>query len=222
MREADKDNPEIGAWEEDTPLYRVPLDAQRWRGVQAFAGTNYPFVVRRDSTENRGIRLTHVARFVVESDHEISPMEGRRLYRDCFAMLRMETARNRSYDAALRLGGGDTADSIPQNQPRTTNGAVAFWAVVTGMERPVLAIRSPFPLKEIIKKSLSQAERLVAFRNIGTWTGKPLSLWYVAKWEAIPYFLGALFGRGILITWVQREGFPGAPPIKNVNGDPEG
>jgi hypothetical protein len=201
-------------WEEDTPLYKLELHpVQDFKGVKVFVGTNYPAHVLRHSTDSGGApKSVHTFRLIVESEEQITGKKATSLFRQIFKGTEKVVQQTLPFAALKQLGGSDVGGSLPANEPTGWDSAVAFWMAAPNAERPVLAVRSPYRMRNQLKDALEAAHRMTGTR-CGEWRPKPIGLWTVNHWEGIPIFMGHLMVKEkIRITWVARPGFPPAPP----------
>jgi hypothetical protein len=64
-----------------------------------------------------------------------------------------------------------------------------------------------------VKKALKAERRTEA---AGAWMPKPWALWCVWDMRAVAGVLGRIREAGYRIEWVNRGGFPSAPPIAEI------
>lgn len=203
MEDDPRDN-RIEAWEGQVPLYPLRLPNMP-AGTHCMIGTNYP------APEGK-----HVFLVQVEVPELLDVKNVRRVTRAVLQGLRANIEQNRVWNAAALMGGVDVPSNLPQSKPRG-KAVHAFWMLQPEVPRPVLAFRSRYEDKDLLKAQFNtlwnERGRDEAIRN--GWD-KAAKVWWVWAEHAYPRLLGLFRKEGFKLVWIQREGFPPSPPVERV------
>lgn len=140
----------------------------------------------------------------------------RQIYRALLAQAR----ENQAWSAASKLGGEDHPSCLPWSKPGRKD-AHCFWMMLAEFERPVLAFRTHFETKEVLKRLFNEAYKDTDPREALTRSGwkSDAKVWWISTTSATSGYsriLGRLRALGYHLRWVQRDGFPPAPPVEEA------
>jgi hypothetical protein len=192
------------AMEEGVALYRLNLEGVPPQ-VEVVAGA-------LSSVERR-----FVVHLVLPPKEELTVLEGRRLLKALYRGLSEGVRDNEKWQATYRLGGEDNPKQLPWSRPGHYE-AHCFWLMRAGYKTPVMGIRSHYNSKELLKAVFSDAHfnrKGTDFRVHSSWDTEA-KLWWVHAENDYPTILGGLRKRGFKLKWINREGFPPAPPVAVV------
>lgn len=194
-------------WQDTTPLYSLFLDGVP-PGTTCAAGTTYP--------APEGEKHSFVVH--LEMQRDLSPLEARRLLRQVFRAVVAQAGENRHWGAAARLGAQDHPNSLPWGGRPGKRDVHCFWAHMLEYERPVLAFRTHYETKEFLKRVFNEVYEDVPQKDGMTRSGwwKEAKVWWIYATHSFPRVLGMLRREGFRMKWIQRSGFPPAPPIEEL------
>ena len=205
VMESEKDPRErkLVGWATCVPLYQLKGLP---KGVTAAAGTDYPTKRARYSV------VIHA-----EFKAEMTPFENRRLLRQVFRGLAAHAEENKAWAAASRLGGHDAPANLPQSRPAWKE-VHCFWMLLAEYSKPVLAFRLRYQEKELLKRLFNEAFTAADGAEVRVRSGwyKEAKVWWVSAEHDYTALLGRLRHEGFRLTWLQRDGFPPAPPVQGA------
>lgn len=196
------------AWEEDVPLYKVPVNPTfevSSDAIEVRAGTNYP--VQRKGASVAIVRVSFSCPLVDVPFERVALAVQEALLR--------RASSSEAYQADLLLGGQDTPGTIPGNEPKWDEAVIFWFSPFQNASRPALAIRTRYRQSVIaaLKGALANEKERLHSGRVGNYLPDWGKLWFVDEWRAIPTVLGALVAVGLRVVFVAREGFPTAPPV---------
>lgn len=195
----DPREPRAAGWDYSVPLYQISLPGTP-KGTVCAVGTDFP------GREGVSSYVAHL-----ELQQPLNELEGRRLLRQVYRALMASAAENRAWGAAAQLGGEDPPSNLPWSRPGARE-AHCFWMMLTEYPKPVLAFRTPFAQKETLKKLFDENFRGSEFSRSG-WR-KEAKVWWIYSETGYPKLLGRLRTLGFKLKWINRPGFPPAPPVE--------
>ena len=193
------------AWAEDVPLYRVSRTGDV---CEVRAGTSYP--VQR---KGKAVVIVRVSFACPLSDVPLSQIGA-----EVLEALLVRSQAGEAYQSELLLGGQDTPQSIPGNEPKWDEAIIFWFSPFENAERPSLGIRTRYRQSVVaaLKGSIAKEKERLHSGKIGSYLPEWGKIWFVGEWRAIPNVLGALAAVGLRVVFVPREHFPAAPPVAEV------
>jgi len=194
----------IARWELGVPMYALKVDGLPGGAVCA-AGTNYPAAGKSAYT------------VYLELAQPLEHREARRLMERIYRAVLDHAQENSARVGAVALGAEDSPADLPFVKPLKRT-AYAFWAFVPDRSCPglALAFRTHFDMKDRLKEQFNAIwghtpakESLV---RTGWWP--EAKVWWIYAEHAYSKLLGRLREQGFKLIWIQREGFPPAPPVE--------
>ena len=207
------DDPRIrrfGAWEAGLGLYPVEVLGVA-PGTELLVGTNYPAPHGVDGGKPQ--KHSYVARLVTKT--ELTAREVVRLALGAYRAAVAQGKENAAVDAMQALGGGDHPQSLPRIDARM-NEAYCFWYRMVEHPRPVLAFKTHFESKTLLKSIFDKLYKEGDGKDAQVRTGwdKDAKLWWFYGEWAYPRLLGQMRAYGWRLKWIERPGLPPSPPIE--------
>lgn len=195
-------------WELGVPLYELNSEYLPYQ-VLAAAGTTMPSVGGVNSFS------VHVE---LKAEHPLTAQGYRRVMAQVFRALVRQQEENAAWIALKALGGDDRVERLPWSRPHV--GEVhAFWMKRPDYTQPVLALRSHFNNKNVLKSVFDTVHANIAAHSSDVahsgWDVEA-KLWWLASSFDYARVLGLFRQRGFRLKWTDREGFPPAPPIQEL------
>jgi hypothetical protein len=140
--------------------------------------------------------------------------------RDALADVLRRAKASEAYQADLMLGGLDTQQTIPGNDPKWDEAVIFWFSPFNNAPRPSLAIRTRYRQSVVaaLKHAIALEKDRLRSGRIGSYLPDWGKIWFVDEWRAIPNVLGALVDAGLRVVFVPRDGFPTVPPINTPEG----
>jgi len=158
-------------------------------------------------------------RLIIPPGRQLNRSEIRKALRDARRRLYAVFDGNAAELAARSLGFNDDPDTIPSSRlADPDNMLTIFWMQHPEHTTPVLAFRSSGYSEEWVPKFRNCIEK--AGRSAYRWFPKPWSTWAITRTTFVPTVLGYMRAQGFKLRWVNRPGFPPAPPIQEIDEPP--
>lgn len=190
-------------WEAQVPLYDVRVPVQ---GVVSL------HVGVADVGPKRIRTIVDVL-----TSHELDAAAVHQVVRRALAALVVTRAESRSWAASAALGGQDVSMHLPKSMPPPRE-AHCFWMFNLEAKRPVLAVRTHFQEKEILKRIFSKewGASDSGQRSRFGWRADG-KVWWINAELGYPRVLGRMRREGWKLKWIDRgPPFPPAPPVEEV------
>lgn len=197
----DPREPSIAGWDLSVPLYGLKgMPA----GVSCAAGTDYP------GQNGKSSFVVHL-----ELEGALTELGGRRLLKQLYRAVQMQAQENKQWSAAVKLGGEDPPSNLPANRAHGRE-AFCFWMLLAEYSKPVLAFRTHFDQKETLKQHFTAVYKEADGKTSVVRSGwrKEAKVWWIYAEYGYPVLLGRLRQHGFKLKWINRPGFPPAPPVE--------
>lgn len=206
-RKADPREKRIVGWEQLVPLYEVNLPhglVEFGYGAKIAAGTTYP-------SEGKFAFAVHV-----DFEKMPTPFMARRIMGQIYRAMVKQAEENGAWVAAAKLGGHDDLKSLPVSRP-SRHEVHCFWMMMVEYPKPVLAFRVAYDDKDTLKGIFNEVyedySKGEGFTTHSGWIKQAKAWWLFAE-HGYPRVLGRLRLKQFRLKWIQREGYPPAPPIE--------
>lgn len=201
------------AWEDDVPLYFLETS----QGIKIRVGTNYP----------GGSKDEHliVARITFKRGVALEDLLFDQLAFSIREALISQVENTRATRANVMLGQFDRPEDLEWIKPNEDE-LLVFWFHPVDLEgefvKSLLGLRFRYNPNHVrvIKSALqSECTRLHESR-IGHCMGSTWKyIWRVEDWRAIPNVLRLMRQAGLKLKFVERDGFPNAPPVHEFDDE---